>query len=74
MDLKPSEDLQNAMACVEMATTICRSLGIGFRDKKSEMNLLSLVSAKILKAEEIQIKTWAKQIEEAFLKERAVFN
>lgn len=74
LDLKPSEDLQNAMACVEMATTICRSLGIGFRDKKADLDLMNLASAKILKAEEIQIKTWAKDIEEAFLKERAIFN
>lgn len=72
--IKGQADLETAMACVEMSTHICRSLGIGFRDKKPDFDFLALESAKILKAEEIQIKTWAKDIEEAFIKERAIFN
>lgn len=67
-------DLEKTLACVEISTTLCRALGIGFRDKAADLDLLSLEGAKILGANDMQMKVWAKDVEEAFLKERAVFN
>lgn len=68
------KNLQASLACVELASQMCRSLGIGFREKNPNLELQSLESFRILKADTNMLDHWMKKGEESFKKERAIFN
>jgi HD-like signal output (HDOD) protein len=66
--------LKMALACVEVASHACRHLGIGYRDKKPEPNLLELEGAKILQLNAEKLNDILKRFDELYQKEKAVFN
>jgi hypothetical protein len=63
-----------SLASVELATTICRFLGIGFRQKSEKLNILELESARILNLNQESLDQKIKKFQEMYQKERAVFN
>lgn len=73
-ELYQDATLKQALACIEMATHMCRHLGIGYRDKKSDLDLLALESAVLLQADQPTVDQWKQAMEAAFKKERAIFN
>jgi len=69
-----SEPVKQALACVEMATRMCEVLGIGHRAKNDKLDLTTLESAKILGFDKAKIDALLPALNEAFQKERAIFN
>jgi putative nucleotidyltransferase with HDIG domain len=68
------QNLMLALACVELGSQMCRTLGIGFREKNAKLELQSLESFRILKADTNMLDHWLEKAEAAYKKERAVFN
>lgn len=66
--------LKNAIACIEVANEACRHLGIGYRDKKTDTDLLALEGAKVLGLTKETLAETLKKFEELFAKEKAIFN
>ncbi|MDB5037012.1 MAG: metal-dependent phosphohydrolase [Bacteriovoracaceae bacterium] len=66
--------LKMALGCVDLGAHICEYLGIGFREKNPKLELISTEGSKYLNATQEKIDQWMKKAEEAYSKERAVFN
>lgn len=72
--LMKEQVLKLALACVEVATSACRILGIGYRDKKADVDLLSLEGAKLIGLKKENLDEFMKKFADLYAKERAVFN
>lgn len=71
--LMADQILKLALSCVEVASTACRALGIGYRDKK-EVDLLALEGAKALGLTKETLPEFLKKFNELYQKEKAIFN
>jgi len=66
--------LKQAMACVEVATSLCEFLGIGFRAKNESLDLSQLEGAKILGLDQLKLVELSKRMHDVYKRERAVFD
>ncbi len=71
--LYQNEALKQALACVELATTLCRVLGIGFRDKNPTIDLINLESTKVLGLTADKLTELQNRVADVYQKERSVF-
>lgn len=67
-------ELKEALAFVEFSSSVCRYLGVGFKDKKTDLNLEGLQSAKILEISSEKIPEWIEACEKSIETEKAVFD
>lgn len=67
-------DLKLGLACIEMATEMCRYLGIGFKSKNENIVLANLESAKLLSLQEEQFPKLLEDCQKAFESEKSIFN
>jgi putative nucleotidyltransferase with HDIG domain len=65
---------KSALSCIQLSTHVCEFLGIGFREKNLKLDLTTITGAKLLNATKEKIDGWLKKIQEAYSKERAIFN
>lgn len=72
--LMKEQVLKLALACVEVASHACRILGIGYRDKKTDVDLLKLEGAKVLGLTKENVDESLKKFAELYSKEKAIFN
>ncbi len=63
-----------ALACVEVASNACQKLGIGYKDKKENLDLMALEGGKILGLTTENIPEILKKFQELYNKEKAIFN
>ena len=63
-----------SLSCVDLGNQICEHLGIGFREKNLKLDLLSTEGAKLLGATSEKMVVWLKKIQDAYSRERAIFN
>lgn len=72
-DAFSDETLKKAISCVQLATYLCRFLGVGYKDKKEDLVLTEIDGAKILGIEEEKMKVIIERAEEAISEEKSVF-
>jgi len=69
-----SDEVKMGLACVELATEMCRYLGIGFKNKNTSIELSQLKGATLLGKNSDQIMSELENCEKAFQEEKAIFN
>lgn len=65
------KDTQSILFCVDLSNTVCKILGIGYRDAKPDINLEEKPSAKFFNLSSQQLADLVPQIEAAYVKESA---
>ncbi len=68
------QDLQKGIACIEVATQICQILGIGYREKISGIKIAEGEGLKRLGADSSKADEWIQKTQEAYEREKAIFN
>ncbi len=63
-----------SLSCVQLASYVCEFLGIGYREKNLKFDFNTLEAVKHLGASKDKLDGWIKRANDAYQKERAIFN